>query len=142
VVGQQVLGCGPVAVKVAAQFRKTNMLAAATVQQLVVVVASDIFVKNPPIRRFVLVSAKYPAALTSTLAEERLRTWAAPPVVVAPNCNVVTILKIGILPGEACVSAVSGIKVQEDGAAMTTMKAAILDILGLILVACQIVVFS
>jgi hypothetical protein len=134
VADQQVLGCGLVAAKVAARFRKMNMLVAATVQRQVAAAASAIFVKNLFTRLFVLVSVHQNVVPITTLVEESLRTWVALLVAAAPNYNDVILHLTGGLVGEACVSAANGIKAQVAGVGMITMKAAMLDLLGLVAV--------
>ena len=142
VAGQQAPGCGRVAAKVAESFRKMNTLVAATAQQQVAAAALVIFAKDPSIRLIVLVSVQQKDVLSTTLVEENLYTWVDPLAAVAPNCNVVILNPVGMLLGEACVSVDSGTKVRVDGAAMTTTKAAMLDLVGSLAVVCLKGVFS
>lgn len=130
VAGLRALGCGSAAAKVVASFRKINTLAEATVQWQVAAAVSAIFVNHPFIRRFVLVSVHRKNVLTSSPVEENLSIWAELLEAVAPNCNDVILMAPDILLGEVCVSADSGIRVQEAGAVMTTKKVVILDLLG------------
>ena len=65
--------------------------------------------------------------------EERVTIWVEPQAVVVPNYNAVIFHPLGMLLGEECVLVDNGIKDQEDGAVMTTTKAAMLDLFGLLL---------
>jgi hypothetical protein len=127
---QQDLGCGSAEAKAAALFRKMNTLVAATVRQQVAAAASAIFARKTFIRLIVLVFVHRKNVLTFSPAEESPYTWAVPLAVVVPNCNDVTSMSADTLLGEVCVSADSGIRVQEAGAVMTTTKVVILDLLG------------
>ena len=138
VAAQQVLGCGPAEAKAEAQFRKMNTLAAATVQQRVAAAVLAIFVKNLFIRRFVLVSVRRKDVPNTTLVVENQPTWAHPLAAVVPNCNGVILMAADMLIGEACVSPVSGTKVQAAGVVMTTTKVVILDLIGLTPVVCKV----